>query len=28
VVFYEMAALGILILAVLHARQLPDLSDP
>lgn len=28
VVFYEMTALGILILAVLHARQLPDLSDP
>lgn len=28
VIFYEQTATGVLILAVLHARQLPDLSDP
>lgn len=28
VVFYELTASGILVVAVLHGRQLPDLTDP
>lgn len=28
VIFYDQTATGVFVLAVLHARQLPDLSDP